>query len=309
MRGYASNRPPSRRVDATVLYSIRGAQCGFSVALGLRVGYERMAPVTSQLADQRLDTESLAYQAEVLLPISFGAVALQPGVGYFARRYAVAGDVVPLADYRSAGATLGRVPFHYWARVDAGARLASRGHLKRATGFPARPASVRRPRGHRFHASDLARRVLSSRRYILQPEHTADGDYPNVVPVCLRRYCRGGTLRLHTLAIAAHGRLASRLGVALGPKAQAVLQGSDSDTYDHLRGSLRAYSFPPVASSGATYCARKAATLRCGHPLRHSRLSLRKGCEAALLVQADGTGSEGALHHISKLAHVAGPSM
>jgi hypothetical protein len=105
LRAYNLKRAPLARLEAAI-YPLAGRRCGGAAVLGVRGAFEQMAPVTSQVADRRLETGAFAYQAELLARIPVGVFIFRPSVGYFARRYSVAGNVVPNVLYRSVGGDL-----------------------------------------------------------------------------------------------------------------------------------------------------------------------------------------------------------
>jgi len=105
LRGYSLFRAPVGRIEGT-LYPFAGGRCRVSTGFGLRAAYERMGPVSSQLANRELGTQGSAYQVELVLRMVSGRLTLQPALGFLARQYRVDGDVVPTADYRAVGGGL-----------------------------------------------------------------------------------------------------------------------------------------------------------------------------------------------------------
>ena len=138
LRAYNLYRAPAGGVEGTI-FPFADQACGLKARLGLRLAYERMAPVTSQLADRRLGTQASAYQAEVTLRIPRGALTLQPALGYFVRQYSVDQGVVPAASYRALGASLDAGLRIGIVTIELGAgarRLIGAGVLESADWFP-----------------------------------------------------------------------------------------------------------------------------------------------------------------------------
>jgi len=139
LRGYALYRAPVGRVDGALFPFARDGRCSLSTGLGLRGGYERMAPINSQLADRELGTQAWSYQLDLVLRVVRGQLTVQPALGYLARRYHVDGDVVPGVDYRALGGGLDVSLRGRYLRFMIGARawqMLNVGALKSATWFP-----------------------------------------------------------------------------------------------------------------------------------------------------------------------------
>jgi hypothetical protein len=105
LRAYNLQRAPVGLGELT-FYPFALDSCGAASAIGVRVGYEYMRPLTSHLEDRPLPTTASAYHGELVLRIRLGALTLKPSAGYFGRSYTVDGDVVPSVAYRSVGGGL-----------------------------------------------------------------------------------------------------------------------------------------------------------------------------------------------------------
>jgi hypothetical protein len=138
LRGYALFRAPVGRIEGT-LYPFAGGSCRVSTGFGLRAAYDRLGPVSSQVANRELGTQGSAYQVELVLRIVTGRLTLQPALGYLARQYRVDGDVVPAADYRAVGGGLDaelRGRYLFFALGASARRIMGAGTLGTADWFP-----------------------------------------------------------------------------------------------------------------------------------------------------------------------------
>jgi hypothetical protein len=138
LRGYSLFRAPVGRIEGT-LYPFAGGPCRVSTGFGLHAAYERMGPVSSQLADRELGTQGSAYQVELVLRIVSGRLTLQPALGFLARQYRVDDNVVPAADYRAVGGGLDaelRGRYLSFAAGASGRRIMGAGTLGNADWFP-----------------------------------------------------------------------------------------------------------------------------------------------------------------------------
>jgi hypothetical protein len=138
LRGYTLYRAPAAQIAGSV-YPFSGGRCGTLTGLGLRFGYGRMAPVTSQLANRMLSTQASDYQLELVLRIARGALTVQPAVGFFARQYSVEAGVVPEAAYRAVGASLDAGLRIRFVAIELGAgarRLLGAGTIESSDWFP-----------------------------------------------------------------------------------------------------------------------------------------------------------------------------
>ena len=138
LRAYSLFRAPVGRVEGT-LYPFAGGPCRVSTGFGLHAAYERMGPVSSQLANRELGTQGSAYQVELVLRMVSGRLTLQPALGFLVRQYRVDGDVVPAADYRAVGGGLDAELRGRYLSLAAGAsgrRIMGAGTLGNADWFP-----------------------------------------------------------------------------------------------------------------------------------------------------------------------------
>jgi hypothetical protein len=144
LRAYTLRPAPVGRVEVA-LRPFAGRSCGGAGALGLRASFEQTAPVSATVGGRHLGTTAFAYAAELVLRLHFGTLTVEPSAGFFARRYAVEGRVVPDLTYRAVGGglrialRLGRV----LVEVDGGGRLVlDAGQIQSDAWFPRAEATT-----------------------------------------------------------------------------------------------------------------------------------------------------------------------
>jgi hypothetical protein len=143
LRGYRSMVAPFALARATYR-PFAHAACRLPAGFGIRLGFERTFGITSDLAGQELDTEALAFEAQLEQEFRFGPISLTPRSGFVYRYFHVEENFLPDPQYRliglglEGGLRLG--PFLAelgWAArfvLDAGA-LQSANWFPEATGF------------------------------------------------------------------------------------------------------------------------------------------------------------------------------
>jgi hypothetical protein len=151
LRGYMLQRAPVGAAQAT-FWPLALDGCGAASAVGLRAGYELMAPIDSHLATRSLATVDYAFQAELIARIPFGPLTVRPFAGYYERHYTVAGGVVPNMLYRALGGGVElelAVSRLFFFQVGGGARLPRQtGDLTGPAWFPNSSSMIYAARAH-----------------------------------------------------------------------------------------------------------------------------------------------------------------
>jgi len=123
LRSYVLDRAPVAGLGVS-FYPGALSSCNFASGLGLSLGFDQMFPVTSEVAAQELDTIGFTGRAELVLRLSFGSFTVEPGLGYYRRRFEVEKSYVPDVDYQALGGRvrLGLRLSAFVAELDAGGR-------------------------------------------------------------------------------------------------------------------------------------------------------------------------------------------
>jgi hypothetical protein len=98
LRGYRLQYAPYAAARATYRPFAHRA-CGLASGFGVRLGFERLFGVTSELAGQELDTAAFAYEAALELDVRFGPVSLTPRSGFVHRDFRVEKNFTPDPKY------------------------------------------------------------------------------------------------------------------------------------------------------------------------------------------------------------------
>jgi hypothetical protein len=105
LRGYTLDQSPIAAIEAAG-YPGALVSCGLASGIGIRLGYEQLFGASSRVADQELDTSGNAARAELVFRLPIGPVGIEPGAGYYHRRFVVERGYVPDVVYQATGGGL-----------------------------------------------------------------------------------------------------------------------------------------------------------------------------------------------------------
>jgi hypothetical protein len=105
LRGYTLDRSPIAALEITA-YPGALTSCGLASGIGIRIGYEQLFGASSRVANQELDTSGSAARAELVFRLPIGPVGIEPGAGYYYRRFVVERGYVPDVIYQAVGGGL-----------------------------------------------------------------------------------------------------------------------------------------------------------------------------------------------------------